>query len=321
MKTEIDISARRVRLTKVLDALGGRATWYRRVAARGRPPSPEKESPRRGPQAREITPWERCVVETVARAFPWYGYKKIALICRRLDETVAVRKVYRIMKDAGLLHRLKKRTEERARQEVARLYQLLPTKPDALWQMDVTYIRVPGYGWWYAVTVIDYYSRTVIDYYSRYLLACRFTHSYAAVEAGRALRLAVKEAERLHGSLSQPVFLVTDNGSSFIAHRFRDELSRLRIAGTGLSAFSQVRIGYRMPTQLGLLERFHGTLKREEVYWNVYTDPRDARQKLELFRERYNQARSALGVGGSQLACAPRCSRRSGRCRQTECCR
>ena len=46
-----------------------------------------------------------------------------------------------------------------------------------------------------------------------------------------------------------------------------------------------------MPTQLGLLERFHGTLKREEVYWNLYADPCDARQKLEIFHERYNHAR------------------------------
>ena len=36
--------------------------------------------------------------------------------------------------------------------------------------MDVTYIHIPSYGWWYAVTVIDYYSR--------YLLACHLTSRY-----------------------------------------------------------------------------------------------------------------------------------------------
>lgn len=237
------------------------------------------------------------MVETVARAFPWYGYKKIALICERLDEPIAVRKVYRIMKEAGVLHRLKKRAEVRARQEVARLYQLLPKKPNELWQTDVTYILIPGYGWWYAITVIDYYSR--------YLLALRFTHSYSAVEAGRALRLAVAEAENLHGPLTQPVFLVTDNGPSFIAHRFRAELSKLQIAATGLSAFSQVRIGYRMPAKLGLLERFHETLKAEEVYWDLYADPWDARQKLEIFRERYNQARPHWALVAADRASSP----------------
>ena len=40
----------------------------------------------------------------------------------------------------------------------------------------------PGYGWWYAVTVIDYYSR--------YLLACHLTSSYSAAETAYALKLA-----------------------------------------------------------------------------------------------------------------------------------
>ena len=31
------------------------------------------------------------------------------------------------------------------------LFELLPQQPNELWQMDVTYIHIPGYGWWYAV--------------------------------------------------------------------------------------------------------------------------------------------------------------------------
>lgn len=279
----------------MLTALGGRASWYRRESAASA--APRVPGPRRGPRARVANDWERHVILTVARAFPWYGYKKIALICHRLDEPMARRKVYRVMKEAGLLHRLKKRIDERARQESARLYQLLPKRPDELWQTDVTYIPVAGYGWWYAVTVIDYYSR--------YLLALHFTHSYSAVEVSKALRSATAEAQRLHGPLQRPVFLVTDNGPSFIARRFRDTLAGLQIAGAGVSVFSQVRIGYRMPTQLGLLERFHGTLKQEEVYWNSYDDPRDARQKLEWFKERYNQARPHWALAAADPTTAP----------------
>ena len=47
----------------------------------------------------------------------------------------------------------------------------------------------------------------------------------------------------------------------------------------------------RTPQQLGLLERFHQTLKREEVYWQLYDSPADAREKLAQFRERYNAVR------------------------------
>ena len=75
---------------------------------------------------------------------------------------------------------------------------------------------------------------------------------------------------------------MTDNGSSFIAKRFWTYIK---------DKYSHVRIQYRTPTQLGLLERFHKTLKLEEVYWRLYDNPSHARECLEEFRQRYNQRR------------------------------
>lgn len=46
------------------------------------------------------------------------------------------------------------------------------------------------------------------------------TSSYCAAEVSYGLHLARQEAERLHGKLDKPPFLVTDNGSSFLAKRF-----------------------------------------------------------------------------------------------------
>ena len=60
----------------------------------------------------------------------------------------------------------------------------------------------------------------------------------AALDAARA------EAERHHGPLERPPFLVTDNGSSFLAKRFRRHID---------GRYAHVRINYRTPTQLGLL--------------------------------------------------------------------
>ena len=151
---------------------------------------------------------------------------------------------------------------------------MLPSGPNELWQMDVTYIHIPGCGWSYAVTVVDYYSR--------YLLAAYLTPSDSALAATEALALARQEAERLCGPLVKPPFLVTDNGSTFIARRF--------VEFTGAD-YRQVRIRYRTPTQLGLLERFHRTLKEEEVYWRLYDGPAHARDCLAEFRTRYNGVR------------------------------
>lgn len=52
-----------------------------------------------------------------------------------------------------------------------------------------------------------------------------------------------------------------------------------------------MRIYYRTPSQLGLLERFHRTLKTEEVYGQLYESPTQARESPEAFRLRYNEVR------------------------------
>ena len=135
-------------------------------------------------------------------------------------------------------------------------------------------MHVPGHGWWYAVTVIEYYSR--------YLLACHFTPSYRAADVALALDRAREEAERHHGPLAKTPFLVTDNGSSFLAKRFQRHID---------GHYAHVRINYRTPTQLGLLERFHQTMKTEEIYWHLYQSPAEARERLAAFRERYNTVR------------------------------
>lgn len=209
-----------------------------------------------------------------AKECMWWGYKRIAVMLRMLGVAEASNpKVYRIFKRHGLLRRRRPRAAEL--HQATKLFELLPQRPNELWQADVTYIEIPGHGWWYAVTVIDYYSR--------YLLACHLTHSFSAEEVAQGLAQARAEAERLHGAGTKPVTLVTDNGVSFLATKFRACLKSLDIA--------HVRIRYRTPQQLGLLERFHAVLKGEEVYWNLYANPADCREKLEQFRVRYNTLR------------------------------
>lgn len=255
----------RPRQTHVLRLVGvAPSSWHRapRAAPRKRPGPPRRALPDDVVQA----------VVTMATENPWYGYKRIAVMCRRAGQAVKDRQAYAVMKDHGLLQRPKPRRAEI--HQTAKLFELLPHGPNDLWQTDVTYIHIPGYGWWYAVTVIDYYSR--------YLLACHLTSSYSAIETAYAVKLARAEAERIHGPLTKRPFLVTDNGSSFLARRFTQFVA---------DQFSHVRIQYRTPQQLGLLERFHATLKNEEVYWRMYDHPQHGRECLAEFRTRYNERR------------------------------
>lgn len=195
------------------------------------------------------------------------------MVARRdADAGISDRLTYRVMRQEGLLQR---RTRQPAElRQTRHLFELLPTGPNELWQMDVTHVHLPQGHWWYVVTVIDYYSR--------YLLGCHLSPFQHAGAVRDALGLARLEAERLHGTLTHEPTLVTDNGGCFLARTFQNYLKE---------RFTHVRIRYRTPQQLGLLERFHQTLKHEEVYWRESDGPEHARQCLAEFHARYNRIR------------------------------
>jgi len=260
----IEAERKHARIKPLLGALGVAASsWYHRPDAVPKKP---------GPAPRPLDEGLRSTVIEFAQRYPWWGYKRLAIVMQRAGIMVSKKFVHAVFKAEDLTQ--KRRATKAELYQSAKLFELLPTRRNGLWQADVTYIHIPGHGWWYAVTVIDYYSR--------YLLSCHLTPSYSAPEVSAAIELAVKEAERLCGKLETVPFLVTDNGSCFLARHFQKAIKE---------RFRHVRTRYRTPQQLGLLERFHQTLKREEVYWQLYEHPQDAREKLAAFRDRYNGVR------------------------------
>jgi hypothetical protein len=129
----------RLRRTRVLAALGvATSSWYRQ-------PLPAEQHRRPGPATQPVAEAVRQAVVSMATANPWYGYKRIAVMCRRSGQAVLDRQAYVVMRDAKLLH--KPRPREPELYQAAKLYELLPQRPNDLWQMDVTYLHIPGYSW------------------------------------------------------------------------------------------------------------------------------------------------------------------------------
>jgi len=123
------------------------------------------------------------------------------------------------------------------------------------------------------------------DRFSRYLLVSHYTESYRAAERVRAMQLALEEGQKLHGELpANQVRLVTDNGSSFTARVFQEFLGRVKV-------FRHVRVSYRSPELIGLIERLHRTLKEEHLWPAVYETDLQAREELAGYVEFYNQRR------------------------------
>jgi len=97
-----------VRLTGVLAALDiAASSWYRK-------PVPEDQRRRPGPAPKPIPDQIVGAVVKMARDNPWYGYKRIAVMCRRHEIAVTDRQAYQL---------------EMAREEAERIGGPLAKKP------------------------------------------------------------------------------------------------------------------------------------------------------------------------------------------------
>ncbi len=72
------------RWTQVLTALGiATSSWYR-------PPVADAERRRPGPEPKAVDPEVAETVVKMATDNPWYGYKRIAVMCRRIPKLDAM---------------------------------------------------------------------------------------------------------------------------------------------------------------------------------------------------------------------------------------
>jgi putative transposase len=266
-----------LRLSEILRHLGvGVGLYYR--ATRGEKEKEEKKMA--GPTRLTSCEVEKKIVE-VALSHAILGYKKIHHILRTRHGVPVNRKaVYRVLKKHALLKKLKTRQREIRARYQAKLSALRPTSINELWQMDVTYVYIEGYGFWFQIDIQDYFSK--------YVLAQRLCPSYSAREAVATLKAAVSEAERLSGPLRESIHLVTDNGSTFIAKLFTRKIQTDLLLEDGEKIFDHIRIGYRRPEHIGSIERFHGSYKQECVYLHWFQDPIEAERVSVAYGAYYN---------------------------------
>ena len=110
---------------------------------------------------------------------------------------------------------------------------------------------------------------------------CRTEDALAAVEQAVLARLP-------EGSRAARVTLTTDNGTQFTSTRFIETLSRLRI--------THRRTAYHHPEGNSYIERFHRSLKEEEVWPAEYRSVQEARESIGRWIGEYNYDRPHHGV-------------------------
>ena len=209
---------------------------------------------------------------------PAYGYRRVAWWLRRKEGlTVNRKRVLRVMRERGLLVR-SRRLRARRRKEWGRVE---AAKPNQIWQSDMTKIWAgPAVGWAYLVSVIDCCTREIVgwDLSNR----CRTEDALTAVEQAVLHRLPA-------GSREAGLTLTTDNGTQFTSTRFLGTLARLGI--------THRRTAYHHPEGNSYIERFHRSLKEEEVWTAEYRTLDEAQASIARWIEEYNHDRPHRGVG------------------------
>ena len=211
-------------------------------------------------------------------AKPAYGYRRVTWwMQRKQGLRINGKRVLRVMRERGLLV-TPRRLRARRKKEWSRI---VAEAPNQLWQADMTKVWAgANVGWSYLVSVIDCCTRDIVGW--DLSLRCRTQEAIAAVE--RAVLEQMADGSRHYG-----LVLNTDNGTQFTSTGFLETLSRLGIAHR--------RTAFNHPEGNGMIERFHRSLKEEEIWVNEYRSLEEARQSIGRWIEEYNHDRPHRALG------------------------
>lgn len=215
-------------------------------------------------------------IDEIYTQLPFYGSRRITKILQREGWQVGREVVQGHMRAMGIAGicpgpNLSKRDHQH-RVYPYRLRRLCISRPNQVWGIDITYIRLAR-GWMYLAAILDWYSR--------YLIAWKL---HDTLEVSFVL-VAVDEAF----SQAIPEIMNSDQGSQFTSEEYTD---RLKGTGVLISMDSKGRALDNVFT-----ERFWRNLKYEEVYVKNYQSPREARQEIARYIDFYNRERPHQSLG------------------------
>jgi putative transposase len=201
---------------------------------------------------------------------PYMGSRSITTILKREGTIISRPTVVKYMREMGISAIYPKPNLSKQNPE-HKIYPYLlkgitAAYPNHIWGTDITYIRLKK-GWLYLVAFLDWFSRYVISWEIDSSLEVEFV--LEALE--KALLVAI------------PDIANSDQGSQFTSKKYTEKLheQQIKISMDGRGrAFDNI-----------FTERLWRSVKYQEVYINDYENPRQARQGISRYFERYNTYR------------------------------
>lgn len=212
----------------------------------------------------------RAALRELALERPRFGYRRLWVLLRRGGWGVNRKRVYRLYREEGLAVRRRKRKRVAAE----RLPLSMPTRPDEVWTMDFTHDAL--------VSGRKFRTLNLMDGYTREALAIEVDTSLPGSRVVRVL-------ERLREGRRTPERIQVDHGPEFIS-QVVDQWAY----ENGVTLHF-IRPG--KPTDNGPIESFNGKFRDEclNQYW--FVNLVEARERIEAWRQDYNQQRPHSSLG------------------------
>lgn len=206
-------------------------------------------------------------IDEIYTRWPHYGYRRIRAVLRDMGYVVNKKRVLRLMRQMGIAGlcpgpNLSKRNHQHHTYPYL-LRGVKAERPDHIWGIDLTYIRMKG-SFMYLVVIIDWYSRHVVSWELSETLERSFVI--------RALKRAL--------AVRKPEIINSDQGSHFTSKEY---IEVLKTNGIKISMDGKGRA-----TDNAITERFFRNLKWEKIYYEEYHKPRDVYRAVRNYIDEYN---------------------------------
>ena len=215
------------------------------------------------PKQRDETE-DRAAIESVAAAWPTYGYRRVTKQLRRQEWVINKKRVQRLMREMGLQVKTRRKARKTTNSDhdfprYPNLVQDLEiVRPEQVWVSDITYIRL-RYEFVYLAVIMDVFTRGIRGWH----LSRGLDQSLTLIALDRAL---AEHGPEIHHS---------DQGIQYAATTY---IQMLRAVDAEISMTDSGEAW-----QNGYAERLIRTIKEEEVDLSDYDDYTDAVLQLGRF--------------------------------------
>ncbi len=214
--------------------------------------------------------WEKQAILDFWSTHSREGYRRMTYMMLDADQVaVSPSTVYRVLQDAGVLHRWNRDHTSSKGQGFQQ-----PVRPHEHWHIDISYINIQG---------TFYYLCSVLDGFSRYLVAWDLRESMTEQHVEIVLQRA---HERFPEARPR---IISDNGPQFIAKDFKQFVR--------LNGMTHVRTSPYYPQSNGKMERWHQSAKTECIRPQTPQSLEDALRIVTKYVEHYNTVRLHSAIG------------------------